>query len=235
MQFDVGMDKIRGEPTKEKVMPDKTYAALLAGNLRFIEEAQMKDPKFFDKLANTQKPKVLWIGCADSRVPANQITDTQPGEIFVHRNIANVVVHTDMNCLSVIEYAVNVLAVEHVIVCGHYGCGGVKASMDNNQYGNIDNWLRHIKDVYRLYLEELESERDEEKRFRLLVELNVREQVYNVCKTAIIQDSWRKRQLPHVHGWVYDIANGQIRDLNVNIKNADDLCDVYRMDAKALA
>jgi carbonic anhydrase len=216
-------------------MPDNTYADLLAGNSRFIEEAQARDPQFFDKLANTQKPKVLWIGCADSRVPANQITSTAPGEIFVHRNIANVVVHTDMNCLSVIEYAVNVLLVEHVIVCGHYGCGGVLASMDNSQYGNIDNWLRHIKDVYRLHIDELESVSDPKERFRLLVELNVREQVYNVCKTSIIQDSWRKRGLPQVHGWVYDIANGKIKDLNVNIKNPNDLDQVYRLNAKALA
>lgn len=216
-------------------MPDQTYKDLLAGNIRFVEESKSQDPKFFERLAKTQTPKVLWIGCADSRVPANQITSTSPGEVFVHRNIANVVVHTDMNCLSVIEYAVNVLQVEHVIVCGHYGCGGVKASMDNCQYGNIDNWLRHIKDVYRLHLDELESVSDPEERFRLLVELNVREQVYNVCKTSIIQDSWRKRQLPHVHGWVYDIANGYIKDINVNIKNPDDLGEVYRLQAKALA
>jgi carbonic anhydrase len=217
------------------MMPDKVYKDLLAGNKRFVDEAIAQDPKFFDRLANTQAPKVLWIGCADSRVPANQITSTLPGEIFVHRNIANVVVHTDMNCLSVIEYAVNVLQVEHVIVCGHYGCGGVKASMDNCQYGNIDNWLRHIKDVYRLHLEELEAVTSPEERFRLLVELNVREQVYNVCKTSMIQNSWRKRKLPHVHGWVYDIANGVIKDLNVNIKDADDLGQVYRLHAKALA
>lgn len=216
-------------------MPDRTYKELLAGNQRFVQESRAQDPNFFERLANAQRPKVLWIGCADSRVPANQITSTLPGEIFVHRNIANVVVHTDMNCLSVIEYAVNVLAVEHVIVCGHYGCGGVKASMDNCQYGNIDNWLRHIKDIYRLHLDELESVSDPEQRFRLLVELNVREQVYNVCKTSIIQDSWRKRNLPHVHGWVYDIGNGIIKDINVNIKNAGDLGEVYRLNAKALA
>lgn len=189
----------------------------------------MHNPEFFRELADAQKPKVLWIGCADSRVPANQITGTLPGEIFVHRNIANVVVHTDMNCLSVMEYAVNVLEVEHVIVCGHYGCGGVLASMGNQRYGLIDNWLRHIKDVYRMHQDELEVLPEHERANRL-VELNVIEQVFNVCATSIIQESWDKRKLPQVHGWVYALDTGVVRDLNVNIKKPEDLDEVYKYE-----
>lgn len=189
----------------------------------------MHNPEFFRELADAQKPKVLWIGCADSRVPANQITGTLPGEIFVHRNIANVVVHTDMNCLSVMEYAVNVLEVEHVIVCGHYGCGGVVASMGNQRYGLIDNWLRHIKDVYRMHQDELEV-LPEVERAKRLVELNVIEQVFNVCATNIIQESWDKRKLPQVHGWVYALDTGVVKDLNVNIKGSGDLDEVYKYE-----
>ncbi len=210
-------------------MPETTYKKLLAGNQRFVELSTMHNPNFFKELAEAQSPKVLWIGCADSRVPANQITGTLPGEIFVHRNIANVVVHTDMNCLSVLEYAVNVLQVEHVIVCGHYGCGGVKASMGSKRYGLIDNWLRHIKDVYRVHEAELDA-LPEDERSKRLVELNVIEQVYNVCATSIIQESWDRHSLPQVHGWVYALDTGIVKDLNVNIKGPDDLVDVYQYE-----
>jgi carbonic anhydrase len=210
-------------------MPDKTYKRLLEGNQKFVQLSTMHNPNFFEDLAKAQKPKVLWIGCADSRVPANQITGTLPGEVFVHRNIANVVVHTDMNCLSVIEYAVHFLEVEHIIVCGHYGCGGVLGALSRNKNGLIDNWLCHIKDVYRLHSDELQQLTHEEQ-FRRLVELNVIEQVSNVCKTSIVQASWEKRNLPHVHGWVYDLSNGFVKDLNVNIKCSDDLAQVYQFD-----
>lgn len=211
-------------------MPDSTYKKLLEGNQRFVELSTMHNPNFFKELAKAQSPKVLWIGCADSRVPANQITGTLPGEVFVHRNIANVVVHTDMNCLSVLEYAVNVLKVEHVIVCGHYGCGGVAAAISGNRHGMIDNWLCHIKDVHRLHSDELSKIKDDEQRLRRMVELNVIEQVNNVCKTSIIQESWHARKLPQIHGWVYDLSNGFVKDLNVNIKGVEDLASVYQFD-----
>lgn len=209
-------------------MPNETYKKLLAGNQRFVELSTLHNPNFFKELSEAQKPKVLWIGCADSRVPANQITGTLPGEVFVHRNIANVVVHTDMNCLSVIEYAVNVLEVEHVIVCGHYGCGGVAAALSSNRHGMIDNWLSHIKDVYRLHAEELDAIKDEGEKTKRLVELNVMEQVANVCASSIIQESWSKRKLPHVHGWVYSLDTGVIKDLNVNIHGPADLEKIYQ-------
>ena len=211
-------------------MPDTTYKKLFEGNRRFVEDSVTHNPLFFENLAKVQIPKVLWIGCADSRVPANQITGTLPGEVFVHRNIANVVVHTDMNCLSVLEYAVTILQVEHVIVCGHYGCGGVAAAISGQRHGMIDNWLCHIKDVHRVYSRELELIKDEEQKLRRMVELNVVEQVPNVCKTSIIQESWTKRKLPHIHGWVYELSNGLVKDLNVNIKTADDLEVIYKFE-----
>ncbi|WP_339608465.1 carbonate dehydratase [uncultured Roseivirga sp.] len=192
---------------------------LLDNNHKWVEEKLSEDKDFFNKLANGQKPPVLWIGCADSRVPANQITGTEPGEIFVHRNIANMVVHTDMNMLSVLDYAVNILKVKHVIVCGHYGCGGVLAAMDNNQYGLVDNWIRHIKDVYRLHKTELEAIEDQKARADRFVELNVMEQVYDLTTTSIIQNMWAKGDSPKLHGWVYDIKNGLLKDLNVSTEN----------------
>src|SRR6185312_16310277 len=170
-----------------------TYEGLLEGNKEFIARSLKEDPHFFDKLAS-QNPPVLWIGCADSRVPANQITNTKPGEIFVHRNIANMVIHTDMNMLSVLDYAVNVLKVKHVIVTGHYGCGGVIAAISNQQFGLIDNWLRHIKDVYRLHATELDQVADMDERCDRLVEYNVIENVYNLCKTSIVQNAWHNGQ-----------------------------------------
>ena len=209
-------------------MDETTYNRLIEGNRTWVNLTNLHDPNFFSTLEAAQKPKVLWIGCADSRVPANQITSTRAGEIFVHRNVANVVVHTDMNCLTVLEYAVNVLEIEHVIVCGHYGCGGVLAAMSQKHYGVIDNWLSHIKDVYRLHTEELEAIEDLQERGRRFVELNVVEQVLNVCKTSTVQKAWREHERPHVHGWVYELGTGLIKDLNVNIKDFEDLRRIYR-------
>ncbi|MES2377999.1 MAG: carbonate dehydratase [Bacteroidota bacterium] len=205
-----------------------TYEALLEGNKQFIEKSLALDPQYFEKLANGQNPPVLWIGCADSRVPANQITNTAPGEIFVHRNIANMVIHTDMNMLSVLDYAVNVLKVKHVIVTGHYGCGGVIAAMSNKEFGLIDNWLRHIKDVYRLHADELIGIEDDQKRVDRLVELNVIENVYNLCKTSIVQNAWAKGQELAVHGWVYSIETGIITDMKVSTTDNEKMDSVFR-------
>lgn len=205
-----------------------TYEGLLEGNQKFIEKSLALDPQYFEKLANGQKPPILWIGCADSRVPANQITNTQPGEIFVHRNIANMVIHTDMNMLSVLDYAVNVLKVRHVIVTGHYGCGGVIAAMSNKEFGLIDNWLRHIKDVYRIYAEQLDRISDEQERTNRLVELNVVENVYNLCKTSIVQNAWSTGQELAVHGWVYSIETGKIKDMGVSTLNNENMDEVFR-------
>ena len=204
-----------------------TYEGLLEGNKRFIANALKEDPAYFDKLAS-QNPPVLWIGCADSRVPANQITNTAPGEIFVHRNIANMVIHTDMNMLSVLDYAVNVLKVKHVIVTGHYGCGGVLAAMSDQQFGLIDNWLRHIKDVYRVHEKELDAIKDEKERSDRLVEWNVIENVNNLCKTSIVQNAWKNGQDLSVHGWVYSLATGVITDMKVSATNNDKLDKVFK-------
>lgn len=205
-----------------------TYEDLLQGNKTFVENTLKEDPEYFNNLAKGQSPPVLWIGCADSRVPANQITNTKPGEIFVHRNIANMVIHTDMNMLSVLDYAVNVLKVKHVIVTGHYGCGGVIAAMGNQSVGLIDNWLRHIKDVYRLHAAELDAIADSGKRAERLVELNVIENVYNLCKTTIVQKAWQSGQELSVHGWVYALSTGIIKDLNVSATNSSNLAEVFK-------
>jgi carbonic anhydrase len=208
----------------------KKYEQLLLQNRAWVEQKLSEDKDYFNRLANVQKPDFLWIGCADSRVPANEITGTNPGEVFVHRNIANMVVHTDMNMLSVLDYAVNVLEVNHVIVCGHYGCGGIKAAMINKQIGLIDNWIRHIKDVYRMHQDELEAITDMTERQDRLTELNVIEQVYDLGKTSIIQNSWQKRGGPYVHGWVYDVRNGLIKDLKVSMHEDSEMPDVYRFE-----
>lgn len=190
----------------------KTYEKLLLENKAWAQEMVQDDVEYFNRLAHLQTPEFLWIGCSDSRVPANEITNTQPGEIFVHRNIANLVIHTDVNLLSVLEYAVSHLKVKHVIVCGHYGCGGVKAAMTNHDFKQVLNmWLRNIKDVYRLHNEELETINDEEKKFDRLVELNVQEQVLHLAKTSIIQRAWQNEQRPHLHGWVYGLKDGIIK------------------------
>ncbi|RTL49839.1 MAG: carbonate dehydratase [Sphingobacteriales bacterium] len=188
----------------------KVYEQLLQNNLEWAKKRTSDDPEFFTRLAHLQTPQFLWIGCSDSRVPADMITGTQPGEIFVHRNIANMVVHTDVNLLSVLEYAVNQLKVQHIIVCGHYGCGGVKAAMTKHSLGIINKWLRNIKDVYRIHREELDAITDEESRADRLTELNVREQVMNLAKTSIIQKAWKYENRPHIHGWVYGLKDGII-------------------------
>lgn len=185
------------------------YEKLLQNNKKWAAQKVQEDPEYFKRLVNVQSPKFLWIGCSDSRVPPNEITQTEPGEVFIHRNVANLVVHTDMNMLSVLQYAVEVLEVQHIIVCGHYGCGGVKAALSNKNYGLIDNWLRNIKDVYRLHQEKIEL-LPEKKRFNELVRLNIYEQSLNVAKTTIVQKAWSRGNNISIHGWVYDLRDGVI-------------------------
>jgi carbonic anhydrase len=189
-----------------------TYEKLLLDNKAWAKAQEEKDPEFFKRLISIQTPEFLWIGCSDSRVPADKITGTQPGEIFVHRNIANMVVHTDVNLLSVLDYAVNYLKVQHVIVCGHYGCGGIKAAMDNNDYKPVLNmWLRNIKDVYYQHRDELNEIKNEEAKTDRLTELNVKEQVMHLAQTSIIQRAWQNESRPHLHGWVYGLKDGLIK------------------------
>lgn len=209
---------------------EKSYNDLLDGNKRWVARKLDENPDYFNELIKGQKPPILWIGCADSRVPANEITGTKPGEIFVHRNIANMVVHTDINMLSVLDYAVTVLEVKHVIVCGHYGCSGITAAMDNRYYGIMDNWIRNIKDVHRLHKEELDAITDEDQKARRFVELNIIEQVYNLSKTSIIQKAWEKREQPHLHGWAYDLSTGFISDLGVTMRDNTDMASIYKFD-----
>ena len=191
----------------------KPYEKLLLENKAWAAERVVDDPDFFNRLANIQSPEYLWIGCSDSRVPANEITGTQPGEIFVHRNIANMVVHTDLNLLSVLQYAVEVLKVKHIIVCGHYGCGGVKAAMTQQSLGIINKWLRNIKDVYRIHSAEIDKMSSEEEKINKMVEFNVQEQVLNLAKTSIVQKAWKHENAPHLHGWVYGLHNGIINPI----------------------
>lgn len=191
----------------------KTYETLLENNKKWAEQSVANDPEFFNRLSGTQTPEYLWIGCSDSRVPPDSITGTRPGEIFIHRNIANMVVHTDLNMLSVLQYAVEVLKVKHIIVCGHYGCGGVKAAMTHQSYGIINKWLRNIKDVYRFHEDELNSLAGEDDKLNKLIELNVQEQVLNLAKTSIVQKAWKYNQAPHLHGWVYGLDNGRIKPI----------------------
>ncbi|MDF2157249.1 carbonate dehydratase [Algoriphagus sp. CAU 1675] len=210
-------------------MNQNYYNQLLQNNKEWVSTKLNADSTYFEKLANGQQPPLLWIGCADSRVPANEIIGAQPGEVFVHRNIANMVVHSDMNMLSVLDYAVNVLEVKHIIVCGHYGCGGVNAAMSSNTFGLIDNWIRHIKDVYRFHHRELDSIQDEKQRFDRFVELNVIEQVYDLAKTSIVQNAWKSAKTLSIHGWVYGVGSGVIKDLEVNIASNSSLEEVYRL------
>jgi carbonic anhydrase len=209
---------------------EKLYLKLLENNKKWVADQLKTDPDFFKKLSKGQNPEYLWIGCSDSRVPSTQITGMAPGDIFTHRNIANMVVHSDINMLSVLSYAVEVLKVKHIIVCGHYGCGGVIAAMGNKQYGLIDNWLRHIKDVYRFHHNELDAIQDKEQRERRFVELNVMEQVHDLGKTSIVQNAWSKNQPLQIHGWVYDVADGVLKDLNVSFSCTKDLHAVYHLD-----
>lgn len=205
------------------------YKKIIENNKKWVEEKLQINPNYFNNLAEGQNPPLLWIGCSDSRVPANEIIGAEPGEVFVHRNIANMVVHSDMNMLSVLDYAVNALKVKHVIVCGHYGCGGVKAAMGNDSIGIIDNWIRHIKDVYRLHRQELDSIEDEKKRFNTFVEINVKEQVLDLAKTSIVQNAWKNGQELTLHGWVYGLNSGYVTDLGVNFSCDKDLDDVYQL------
>ncbi len=209
---------------------DDFYKKILDNNKEWVESKLSNDPDFFKRLAEGQAPPLLWIGCSDSRVPANEIIGAQPGEVFVHRNIANMVVHSDMNMLSVLDYAVNVLKVKHVIVCGHYGCGGVKAAMGNASIGLIDNWIRHIKDVYRHHKTYLDSIINEEDRFNSFVEINVKEQVDALAKTSIVQGAWKNGQELCLHGWVYGVGSGLVKDLEVNLCGNEDLNKVDRLN-----
>lgn len=204
---------------------------LFDNNRQWAEAQSASQPGFFSELAKQQKPEYLWIGCADSRVPANQIIGLPPGSVFVHRNIANVVVHSDINCLSVIEYAVRVLGVKHIIVCGHYGCGGVAAALGDQPIGLIDNWLRHIRDVRQKHAEQLERLPDDSARVDRLCELNVIEQVKNVCHTSIVQQAWRDSQSLCVHGWIYGLSDGLLRDLSVCITGPSELDVAYRLQS----
>lgn len=207
---------------------------LFVGNKNWAGRKTASDPEFFKESAKGQNPPFLWIGCSDSRVPANEVTDTNPGDIFVHRNVANMVVNNDLSILSTLEYAVNVLGIKEIIVCGHYGCGGVIASMQNNTFGIIDNWLRNIKDIYIMHREELEAIENHTLRERRLVELNVEEQVNNLCKTSIVQGAWDRGEKVNVHGIVYDIENGLLKDLDVTISDANALEKIYAYKRKLI-
>lgn len=210
------------------------YNKIIENNKNWVANNLKLDPEFFKKLSKTQSPPLLWIGCSDSRVPANQIIGAAPGEVFVHRNIANMVIHTDMNLLSVLDYSVNVLQVKHIIVCGHYGCGGVKAAMNKNPIGIIDNWIRHIRDSYNFGKHFLDKIEDEKTRFDQFVEWNIKQQVYNLAITSIVQKAWSKGQKLSLHGWVYGIETGLIKDLDVTFESSSDIEDdcVYKLEYK---
>ena len=208
----------------------KPYEVLLKENKLWAKRKVKEDPEFFARLSELQTPEFLWIGCSDSRVPANTITNTEPGEIFIHRNVANLVVNTDVNLLAVLDYAVNYLKVKHIIVCGHYGCGGVKAALTKSEYNYVLNmWLRNIKDVCRIYRHELDSIADEEKKTDRLVELNVQEQIYNLAKTSIIQRAWQNEQRPDLHGWVYGLKDGVIKPV-CEMKAGTHIDSIYEYD-----
>ncbi len=208
----------------------KSYEVLLNDNKHWAARKLAEDPGFFERLLHVQSPEFLWIGCSDSRVPPNEITQTEPGEIFIHRNVANLVVSTDVNLMSVLDYAVNHLKIKHVVVCGHYGCGGVKAAMSNEDFNQVLNmWLRNIKDIYRFHRKELEAIPDENTRVNRMVELNVKEQVFNLAKTAIIQKAWANEQRPDLHGWVYDLHDGLIKPV-VEMKAGIDIDPLYEFE-----
>lgn len=202
---------------------------LFRQNKQWAENIKKEDPQFFDKLVDLQAPHYLWIGCADSRVPANEIVGLLPGDLFVHRNVANVVVHSDMNCLSVLQYAVEILKIRHIIVCGHYGCGGVQAALQNQELGLIDNWLRNIKDIAQANKDELDRIPGESARVDRLCELNVMQQVANVCHTTIVQRAWAQGVELTVHGWIYSIKNGILKDLRIAVKGQMQIPEIYRM------
>jgi carbonic anhydrase len=207
-------------------MKDVKY--LLDNNKKWAREQRLRDASYYKKLASTHAPEFLWIGCSDARVPASQITDTDPGSIFVHRNIANLVIHTDMNLLSVLSYAVEVLNVKHIIVCGHYNCGGIRAAMSKETFGLIDNWLRHIRDTYAAHKRQFSKLRTAREKADLLVELNVKEQVLNLSNTTVIREAWSRRKRPYIHGWVYGLRDGVIRDLDVTVNSERSVSKVFR-------
>jgi carbonic anhydrase len=210
----------------------RTLPQLFDNNREWARQNTARDPQFFQALVAQQSPKYLWIGCSDSRVPANDIVGLAPGELFVHRNVANVVVHTDLNCLSVLQYAVDVLKVEHVIVCGHYGCGGVRAAYLRSSFGLIDNWLRHVQDVRERHEAAIMEAVSDEARIDRLCELNVVEQVLHVCQTTIVEDAWRRQQKLAVHGWVYDLRDGLLRDLGCTVVSAGEVANVHATAAQ---
>lgn len=206
------------------------YKSIVQGNEEWVKEKLAEDPEYFQKLSVDQKPNYLWIGCSDSRVPANVITKSSPGEVFVHRNVGNLVVHTDFNLLAVLQYAVDILKVPHIVVCGHYGCGGINAAISHDHMGLLNGWLRHIKDVYHQNEGEL-RELNPDQASRRLVELNVREQVRNLAKTSIVQNSWKLENIPHLHGWVFDMQTGKIKEV-FNIQAGTKLADIYEYEFK---
>lgn len=206
----------------------RTLKDCFDANQEWAARMRERDPEFFDRLRHQQQPELLWIGCSDSRLPPDLIIGKLPGEVFVHRNVANVVVHTDMNCLSVLQYGIEVLGVRHVIVCGHYGCGGVRAAMQSRPLGLIDNWLQHVRDVHAIHRAELDVIADEEGRADRLCELNVAAQVANVCRTAIVQNAWQRGHSLVVHGWIYAVSDGLLRDLDISVEKEEQLASVYR-------
>ena len=208
----------------------KPYEVLLNDNKHWAARKKAEDPAFFERLLHVQSSEFLWIGCSDSRVPPDQITQTEPGEIFIHRNVANLVVNTDVNLMSVVDYAVNHLKIKHVVVCGHYGCGGIKAAMSNTDFNQVLNmWLRNIKDIYRIHRKEIEAIKDEEQRVNRMVEINVKEQILNLAKTAMIQRAWATDQRPDLHGWVYDLHDGLIKPV-IEMKAGADIDNLYEFE-----
>jgi len=212
----------------------RTLKHLFESNRAWAQEIKSRQADFFERLSKQQSPEYLWIGCSDSRLPPNEITGLMPGELFVHRNVANVVVHTDFNCLSVMEYSIEVLKVKHVIVCGHYGCGGIQAALRNLELGLIDNWLRHVRDVHHKHEASLMRVADESKRWDKLCELNVVEQVHNVCNTTIVQGAWKRGQQLAVHGWIYGLHDGLLRDLNVCITSNEESDRIHNTAIEAI-
>lgn len=208
-------------------MPEN-FNELLAGNQAWVNNVNKNTPELLESMAQGQQPSTLWIGCADSRVPAEVVTNASPGSIFVQRNVANMVVHTDYNLLAVVNYAVKALKVKHIVICGHYGCGGVKAAMGNTSLGLLDNWVAHIKDVYRNNKEEIDTVEDEKERWNKFVEVNVREQVGNIARLSFIQEEWKTGEFPHIHGWVFNIENGTLKDLDLTVNSADSLNEFYQ-------
>ncbi len=204
-------------------MSQNSLEHLLVKNRQWAQRIKDDDPSFFQQLSSQQKPRYLWIGCADSRVPCTQLVDLLPGDMFVHRNVANLVIHTDFNCLSVMQYAIDVLQVEHIIVCGHYRCGGIQAALQNQQFGLIDNWLRHVHDIIAKYKHYLDQFVTEQERLDQLCELNVMEQVFNVCENTLVRHAWNRGQKLTVHGWIYGVEDGLLRDLSLNVSSIEEM------------